>query len=250
MLQNVSITKTRKRKPSAKPSFVLPSPALPSSSALQPRATERGLRLLSIVADYRSGVALADAARATELSPSTALRQLRSLESEGFAVHLPDGRWAPGDELLRIARALTTADDLVRLAQPLLVTLAEQTGESAYLAEPTDKATATYVAMEPSRHAIRHVSWLGRVLDRKTTAVGAALTGRLDADGTVMRGDAVEMGVTAISAPVRDGSGVVVAAMSVVGPTYRLKSFGIRAARRLVADAAEQLSAKLDATTR
>jgi IclR family transcriptional regulator, acetate operon repressor len=215
------------------------------SPAMHPRATDRGLRLLSVVSDHPLGVALADAARSTELSPSTALRQLRSLESAGFAVHLPDGRWAPGEELFRIARALTTADSLARLARPLLVSLAQQTGESTYLAEPRDKTTAVYVAMEPSRHAIRHVSWLGRLLDCKSTAVGAALKGRVDGDGTAMRDDAVEVGITAISAPVRDNSGAIVAAVSVVGPTYRLQTFGTDVARRLVADAASTLSAKL-----
>ncbi len=229
MLQNMSITSERAK----------------GSSAIQPRATDRGLRLLAIVADHPSGVALADAARSTELSPSTALRQLRSLESAGFAVHLADGRWAPGDELFRIARALTTVDSLARLAQPILVKLAAQTGESTYLAEPRDRSSAVYVAMEPSRHAIRHVSWLGRLLDRKSTAVGAALKGRIDADGTAMRADAVEVGITAISAPVHDGSGVIVAAVSVVGPTYRLQSFGVVAARQRVAEAAATLSAKL-----
>jgi IclR family transcriptional regulator, acetate operon repressor len=237
MLQNMSITKERQGKSL--------SPSLQHASAVQPRATERGLRLLSIVADNPSGVALADAARSTELSPSTALRQLRSLETVGFATHLPDGRWAPGDELFRIARALTLIDSLARLAQPLLVTLAEQTGESAYLAEPLDALTATYVAMEPSRHAIRHVSWLGRSLNRKSTAAGAALKGRVDTDGTVVRDDAVEVGITAISAPVRDGSGAIIAAVSAVGPTYRLQSFGLPAARRLVAECANTLSNRL-----
>jgi IclR family transcriptional regulator, acetate operon repressor len=221
---------------------------LSPSPAIQPRATDRGLRLLSVVSDHPSGVALADAARSTELSPSTALRQLRSLESAGFAVHLADGRWAPGDELFRIARALTTVDSLARMAQPLLVALAEQTGESTYLAEPRGKATAVYVAMEPSRHAIRHVSWLGRILDRKSTAVGAALKGRVDGDGTAMLDDAVEVGVTAISAPVRDCTEAIVAAVSVVGPTYRLKAFGTAEVRALVAETAATLSAKLDGT--
>jgi IclR family transcriptional regulator, acetate operon repressor len=223
------------------------APKPKASPASQPRATDRGLRLLSIVADHPNGIALADAARSADLSPSTALRQLRSLAGAGFAVQLQSGKWVPGDELLRIARTLTTSDTLVRLAQPLLVHLAQQTGESAYVVEPRDKNTATYVAMEPSRHAIRHVSWLGQLLDRRSTAAGAALKGQVDADGTALRDDAVELGVTAISAPVRDMSGVIVAALSVVGPTYRLHDFGIHQARDLVFDTAAVLSEKLGA---
>jgi IclR family transcriptional regulator, acetate operon repressor len=142
----------RSRKtPLAKPPA--PSTRVSSAGAGQPRATDRGLRLVSIVANHPSGVSLADAARAAELTSSTALRQLRSLESAGFAVHLPDSRWAPGEELFRIARSLGQ-DSLARLAQTVLVSLADQIGESAYLAEPVDATTATYTAMEQSRRAI------------------------------------------------------------------------------------------------
>ena len=235
MLRNMSITRERRSK------------AVSATSAVQPRATDRGLRLLSIVADQPLGVTLADAARSAELSPSTALRQLRSLESAGFAVHLPDGRWAPGAELFRISRSLSQ-QSLARLAQGVLVALADQIGESAYLAEPVNAATATYTATEQSRHAIRHVSWLGRPVKRRNTALGAALKGEVDADGTAIRHDAVEVGVTAISSPVRDTEGVIVAAVSAIGPTYRLESFGITRARRLVADAAATLTESLATT--
>jgi DNA-binding IclR family transcriptional regulator len=238
MLQNVSIT--TELQPELQPEH---QPV--RSSATQPRATDRGLRLLSIVADHPNGVALVEAARATELAPSTALRQLRSLESAGFAIHLADGRWAPGNELFRIARALTIIDSLARVAQPVLVALAEQTGESAYLAEPHEAGTATYTATEPSRHAIRHVSWLGRVLDCRATAVGAALDGRVDSDGTATRGDALEVGVTAVSASVRDKRGGIVAAISVVGPTFRLEAFGLDRTRQLVAESAAFVTAQL-----
>ena len=214
---------------------------LQNMSTVTPRATDRGLRLVSIVADHPSGLTLADAARAAELSPSTALRQLRSLESAGYALHHPDGRWGPGEELFRIARTLGPGV-LSDIAQPVLVALAAATGESAYLAEPIDATTATYVAMEQSHQAIRHVSWLGRPVSRRNTALGAALKGAVDADGTIVKHDAVESGVTAISAPVRDRRGTIIAAISVVGPTYRLKTFGLKRARALVTEAAATLS--------
>ena len=199
---------------------------------------------MSIIADHPVGVTLADAARAAELTASTALRQLRSLESAGFALHLPDGRWAPGEELFRIARSLGQ-DSLPRLAQTVLISLADEIGESAYLAEPLDATTATYTAMEQSRQAIRHVSWLGRPIARRGTALGAALKGNVDTNGAVVKEDAVEPGVTAISAPVRDRNGTIVAAISVIGPTYRIQAHGLPAARQLVAGAANSLSAAL-----
>ncbi|HAP75522.1 MAG TPA: IclR family transcriptional regulator, partial [Acidimicrobiaceae bacterium] len=64
----------------------------------------------------------------------------------------------------------------------------------------------------------------------------------VDADGTVARSDAVEAGVMAVSAPVFDATGAVVAAVSVVGPAYRV-SRNEPAIRSAVAEAASSLSA-------
>jgi DNA-binding IclR family transcriptional regulator len=208
----------------------------------RPRATDRGLALLRVVADHPGGIGLADAARAVELTPSTALRQLRSLESAGFAARDDDGHFVPGGELLRIARSLASTAALPRLAEPVLAALANLTGESAYLAEPIDGRYAVYAAMEPGKHAVRHVSWLGQRVARRGTAVGAALAGNVEPDGTVVRTDAVEDGVTAVSAPVHGVNGEVVGAISVVGPSFRLIGPALDLARDAVARQARTLS--------
>lgn len=217
-------------------------PGSPSIEFAQPRATERGLGLVSIIGDHPSGIALADAARASQLMPSTALRQLRSLASMGFAVQREDAKWVPGPELLRLARALIDYATIGNLSQPTLAVLASATGESAYIAEQQSTSSAMYVAMEQSRHTVRHVSWLGQTLDCRTTAVGAALRDHVDTDGVALRHDAVEPGVTAISAPIRGEGTSVVAAISVVGPTYRLEAFGLPKARLLVAESALKIT--------
>jgi IclR family transcriptional regulator, acetate operon repressor len=208
----------------------------------RPRATDRGLALLRVVADHPDGIALADAARAVELTPSTALRQLRSLESAGFAERDEEGRFIPGSELLRIARALASTASLPRLAEPSLLALSQLTGESAYLAEVADSRHAVYAAMEAGTHAVRHVSWLGQRVTRRGTAVGAALAGRTDADGTAVRTDTVEPGITAVSAPVRGGDEQIIGALSVVGPSYRLTGAALGVARAAVAHQAAALS--------
>lgn len=208
----------------------------------RPRATDRGLALLRVVADHPTGIALADAARAVDLTPSTTLRQLRSLESAGFAARDEEGRFVPGGELLRIARTLASRAALPRLAEPVLAALSELTGESAYLAEPFDARHAEYSAMEPGTHAVRHVSWLGQRVTRRGTAVGAALAGQVDDDGVAVKSDAVEDGVTAVSAPVRGASGDIVAAISVVGPSFRLAGSALRRTREAVDRQARDLS--------
>lgn len=210
-----------------------------------PRATDRGLSLLREIADNPDGMALVELAREVGLNASTALRQLRSLEAAGFAARRNDGAWEPGPELLRIARSLVGRATLPRLAGPLLAEIAHATGESVYLAEPVDAATAVYVAMEAGSFAIRHVSWLGRTVPRRSSAVGQALAGRVGPDGVVVVQDAVEPGVTAVAAPVRGSSGAVEAALSLVGPSFRLEGTALAEARQLVAGGAARLRAQL-----
>lgn len=207
-----------------------------------PQATDRGLNLLRAVADHPDGLPLADLAREVELSASTALRQLRALESAGFAQRSSAGTWGPGAELLRIARSLASQATLPRLAAPVLASLANAVGESAYLAEAdADGQHAVYVAMESGIHAVRHVSWLGHRVPRRGTAVGRALRGDVDPDGVAVREDAVESGITAVSAPVRDAAGHVIAAISVVGPSFRLQGDALDATRTAVATHATRL---------
>jgi DNA-binding IclR family transcriptional regulator len=208
-----------------------------------PRATDRGLSLVRVVADAATGITLADAARAVDLTPSTALRQLRALEAAGFAARADETLWVPGPELLRIARNLAGEATLPRLAAEPLRSLAAATGESAYLAEPHDSATARYTAMHQGSHTVRHVSWLGHEITRRGTALGAALAGRVDAEtGVAERVNAVEDGTTAVSAPVRDASGAIVAALSVVGPSYRFTGDVLETARVAVRREAAALS--------
>ncbi len=214
-------------------------------SPAPPRATDRGLSLVRAIADHPDGLSLADLARAVDLSASTALRQLRSLEAAGFAARRPDGTWEPGDELLRIARTLSAETTLPRLARPMLAALAAEQGESAYLAEAVTRNEAMYVAMEAGSHSVRHVSWLGHRVPRRGTAVGRALAGDVDPDGVAVRVDAVEAGITAVSAPVRDHTGAIVAAVSVVGPSFRLIDGRLDLTRRAVAEQAARLSTSL-----
>ena len=184
-----------------------------------PRSVGRVLDLLEIVLAEQS-CTLTAAASASALTPTTALRHLRALEARGYLDRDTDGVFTPGPTMLRIAAALRDDGPLERLvaaAQPLLDSLARDTGESAYLAV-SDGRLATYVATAESDRAIRHVGWVGQNVPLDTTAVGEALT----APGiTAIRTGAVEPDITAVSLalPPNDNLGL---ALSIVGPAHRL----------------------------
>jgi urocanate hydratase len=75
--------------------------------------------------------------------------------------------------------------------------------------------------MVEGTHSIRHASWVGRTLPLERSAAGAVLLGRVPDRGYVTLRSGVEPDVTAIAAPVRRPGGIA-AALSIVGPNYRI----------------------------
>ncbi|MCP3937373.1 MAG: helix-turn-helix domain-containing protein [Actinomycetia bacterium] len=186
---------------------------------LVPRSTGRVLDLLEFVLASPS-CNLTSAAAAAGLTPTTALRHLRALEARGYVDRDELGCFSAGPTMLRLGATLTDTgpvEHLIALAQPLLDSIAVQSGESTYLAIADGKA-ATYVAAAESPRTIRHVGRVGQNLPLEGTAVGAALA----APGcTIVRTGAVEPDITAVSRAVSI-PGRLGVAISVVGPSHRL----------------------------
>lgn len=183
-----------------------------------PRSIARVLDLFEIVLAERN-CNLTAAAHASELTPTTALRYLRALEARGYVDRDESGDFSAGPTILRIAASLrggSVLDRLAAVAQPHLDALAEQTGESAYLAV-SDGRTGTYIATAESPRAIRHVGWIGQNVDIDGTALGAALA---ESGTTRTRTGAVEADITAMSRALPSTSKLGVA-VSIVGPEHR-----------------------------
>ena len=207
------------------------------------------LQLLTAVGGSATPLSLTEAAALVGLVPSTALRQLRALEAAGLLERGNDDQlYRPGPHLIDLARTVFVGRSIASTAQPFLDQLAAATGESAYLAVAEGGRHAAYVATAPGQHALRHSGWLGRRFATVSTAVGAALAGRVEVDGVVVREGTLEAGITAVSAPVV-ANGAVVAAVTLVGPTFRLGGGELAAARRSVAAATAQFSASLGPST-
>ncbi|HET8795288.1 MAG TPA: IclR family transcriptional regulator [Arthrobacter sp.] len=201
------------------------------------RTVERALSLLGTVCD-RGSVTLADAARGVDLSASTALRLLRTLEAAGF-VRKDDDGYRPGMRIVQLGAQALSHESLVSLAAEPMKRLVQQTGESAYLnvpsrKMPTDDEAGIYIAIEEGTHSVRHTSWVGRSIPLEGTAAGQVLHGSTPEVGYVVVSNGVEPDVTAIAAPILMGPRVV-AALSVVAPSYRISDDDAEAIGKLVA---------------
>jgi DNA-binding IclR family transcriptional regulator len=214
--------------------------------ATSTRAVERALELLQRVALSSGGERLSDLARAAGVPTSTALRLLRTLEGSRFVRRDEAGGYHAGSGLLALAAAVDELP-LIQVAEPHLRALVAEVGETANLGVLDEDGDALYIAQVQSPHAIRYASWRGRRVPGRGSALGTVLHGRGAAGGYAVRRDVVELGVTAVAAPVRGPAGGIVAAISVTGPTFRLDDAAATAAGVSVVREAAALSAELGA---
>jgi DNA-binding IclR family transcriptional regulator len=214
------------------------------------RAVQRAFDLLALLGGERRAATLSELARDSGLPVSTVARLLASLEHAGFVRRDVDGRYGPGTRLLQLGLAALRSNSLYDLAEPHLRRLSEASGETANLAVRADEANAIYLRQFVSPRSIHHASWLGRMLDLKKTAVGAALLGQVEASGYVARRNTLEPDVTAIAAPVHGPGGRIVAALSITGPSFRINERALARFGTLVAKEARLASTALGAPER
>lgn len=207
---------------------------------------------------------LAELCTRTGLPRATAHRLAVGLEVHRLLRRGPDGRWRPGSALAELAGG--GADPLLDAAASILPKLRDITGESVQLyrrdgiqrvcvatAEPASGLrdtvpVGTRMPMTAGSGAKVLAAWADPHTQR------AILTDAVFGERTLLevrrRGWAQsvaerEAGVASVSAPVRDSSGTVVAAVSVSGPVERIgRKPGIRWAADLLA-AAETLQERL-----
>ncbi|AWB96458.1 transcriptional regulator [Agromyces badenianii] len=211
------------------------------------RTVDRALSLLAVICDD-GRLTLSEASRAVDLSPSTALRLLRTLETSGFVRRDDDGNYRPGSRIIQLGAQSLSNESLIAQAHPIMEALVEETGESAYLSIEGHRSTALYIHIVEGTHSVRHTSWVGRTIPLDRSAAGHVLTGGTPAEGYVVVERGVEADVTAIAAPIRSER-TVVAALSLVVPSYRIDDLGIARQGRALAEAAASLSAGLSKRT-
>lgn len=185
------------------------------------RTVERALNLLAAVCDAGK-LSLAESARETGLSASTALRLLRTMETQGFVRRDDDG-YRPGMRLVQLGAQALANESLVALVGDSMKRLVAATGESSYLNVRSDQNSkhGIYIAVREGTHSVRHSSWVGRSIPLDGTAAGAVLRAEVGPLGYVVVNDGLEADVTAVAAPIVVG-GRTVAALSVVAPSYRI----------------------------
>ena len=196
------------------------------------QAIERAAQLLVRVVEAPQAPTVTELAERAGLPKSTTSRLVAALERNGLIQRLGDrgGQLRPGPVLLRFASRDNGAT-LVELAQPALRRLADASGETINLAVPGPDGVE-HLAQEDTAHFVGVTDWVGRRVPFELAANGKCFlayntrsTAHADvrARGWATSIDELEVGLTALAAPVLGADGSAVAALSVSGPTARLK---------------------------
>ena len=207
------------------------------------------------------------------LPKSTASRLVGALERQGLIRRDGGGgQLVPGAVLQRYARRETGDAELVERASEALDRLAQASGETINVGVPSLGAVQL-LGQRDSRHFLGSPNWVGRRVPAHGSALGkvfyaygvlpvpsgpleslaphtAPIADELGLDEVLAKGYAVaveelEPGLWAVASAVRDGSGAVVAALSVSGPTVRLRRGLLARLGRLLVAEGRSLSAQL-----
>jgi IclR family acetate operon transcriptional repressor len=237
---------------------------------------DRGAQLLALVLESDAPRGLSELATDAGLPKSTASRLLSALERNGLVEQQGvRGRFRAGPVLLRFATRGLPGRHLVELAEQPMAALAEATGETINLAV-AGPGGVEHLAQVESRHYLGTTQWVGRRVPYHCSANGKVLLaygaagvpeqGQLEAltsrtvvepaqlgaelesirrEGFATAADELELGLSAVAAPVLDESGRAVAALSVSGPTLRLSPRRVAELRPVVIKQARALGEQL-----
>lgn len=120
------------------------------------------LDILETIRESRSGLALADLARALGLPKPTAYRIMATLESRGYITRDPEGHYLIARKLFELQQDESEEQALLRAAQPAMVRLVESCRETVNLGILDGGEVVVISTMEsPSRFACPRRSGTG-----------------------------------------------------------------------------------------
>jgi IclR family acetate operon transcriptional repressor len=240
---------------------------------LRIHSVDRAVSVLQVLA-RRGPTTITEMGAELNIHKSTVFRLMSTLEARGMvAQYVSRGRYELGHGVVQLAAGASRKLDLPTISRPICEALAADVGETVDIAIHDNK-TVLSITQVIGGSAISAVNWVGQrtpihatssgkvfladmppeerghylseTLERftpKTITSHRKLEEQLDEvleQGYGYTIDELEIGLSAIAAPIRDIHLRAIAAVSVSGPTFRLNINAIRGvADRVIAAAAE-----------
>jgi DNA-binding IclR family transcriptional regulator len=255
------------------------SPAAKPESLGGVPAIDRALNVLECLSQSRKGYSVSELSRRLGLPKSSVHLILRTLERRGYLQKQSvGGRYKFGMKLVALSRTALDGVELRDEARPALAALAQRTALTVHMGV-LERSEIVIIERIESASPIRVVSWIGRRMDLNSTAVGKALIAYLPEtefeaqvrpsqltrhnDRTIGSMAALrkelervrqlgyslcdeedEIGVRCVGAPVLNGRGHAIAAISVAGTTLQIPPERLEELGRAVQEAAAEISAR------
>jgi DNA-binding IclR family transcriptional regulator len=244
----------------------------------------RAISILELLAEGDGELGVSELGRRLGVHKATASRLVSTLAERGLVQRNPvSDKYRLGFGLVHLAGAVMAGLDLVQQARPVLEDLARETGETVNLAV-LDGDAVMHIDQTTGSRSIVTANWVGRRTPLHCTSNGKVLLAHLRPDeqdrllarplerltsNTIVDPEAMraelrqalargyaravgelEEGLNAVAAPVRRADGVVEAAVSVSGPSFRMPPRDLHRIAQLSAGAAADISRRIGFTER
>jgi len=237
------------------------------------------MRILRLFTPQRPELGVTEIAKALGLSKSTVHFLITTLTKEELLEKTPDSKYKLGLVFLRLSGIIEEQMEIHRESLPVLIKLRDEFDENAYIGILEQNKVA-YLQKAESRKPAIVLSQIGNRNPAFCTGTGKAilayqkeeLIAEIAADlpsynlgpnairdpalfkrhlqevkqqGYAVCIDEIDIGIASIGVPVRNYTGKVVAAVSIVGPTERIQSKDMSLMIRKLKEAGREISAKL-----
>ncbi|WP_404451839.1 IclR family transcriptional regulator [Virgibacillus necropolis] len=242
-------------------------------------SVKNALRILKSFSTFEPTKKVSELAESLGLAKSTVSRLLSTLASEGFVIKDQEtNAYRLGISVLTLGGIVTNNLEIHKEAAPVLYKLVNDTGETAHLAI-MDGLDTIYIHKEECHHPVRILTHVGRRNPSYCTSSGKVLLAFSEdhvVEDVINKGlvahtknsitdpDALRKelklireqryavsteelteGTKSVAAPIRDYTGKVVSAITVVGPIQRMKDYKISDIAKKVTEAGKEASARL-----
>lgn len=219
-------------------------------------AVERALSVLDCFRPGAEHLSLADFAARLPLHKTTIFRLLNSLARCGYVVREPDGRYGLGPRVLFLARVYERGFDLEAVVMPVLERLSADTGESAaYYVEGGEPGQRLCLFRHQPHEGLHSQVIAGSVMPPDKSSTGQVFA--IWAQGE--RRDQVRLPIfscgardpytSSWSVPVIGQEDRFVGALTIAGPSARLKTVDAKAFEAMILERADDLSRRLGASS-
>ena len=243
----------------------------------------RALKVLKLFDDDHPSWDLQELTDASNLNKTTVFRILGALESEGLIERVDDRRYMLGSEIIALGGRAARVNNLRSISHPHLQQLTFDTGETTTLEVMRSEADGTcwmlVIDEVLGKHLVGITQYIGSRLPIHATSTGKAVLAFSDeqtrqnilaqqfdqfTEETLSTGDdlhrdlvqiqeqgfsmavgELERGLVAIGAPIFDTNGDVQAAVSLTGPSVRIRDADIAHLATMVCEQTAKISYKL-----